>query len=205
MIEKKGPAVRTAVLSGTYPELPKFTNADGLKRTPGLAEWSDALKQWAADFEGMLMRERRDSTDPSRIDIAQLLDSLSGIPDQVEALQASVTTLAGDITDTSGLQELVDNVSAALLVVQQTLNAHLVASIVHGTTSPVVGESDAQSLDRKRIGFALPGYGRFTALMSKSQISSNENVLIPLGYQMLVGNPFTVNGTLRIDGTLQAI
>ena len=80
------------------------------------------------------------------------------------------------------------------------LYAHIAATVVHGTTSNVVGESDVQSLDNKTIGFTNPGYGRFTHVIQSNEIPVADTLYVPFFHNMVNAGTYSIAGTLIVDG-----
>lgn len=82
------------------------------------------------------------------------------------------------------------------------LQAHIVATQAHGAIGQVVGTNNEQTLERKTIGKSNPRPGKFTSVIQSNEISSGELVIIPAGYNMVVGGTLTVNGELQCNGEL---
>lgn len=85
------------------------------------------------------------------------------------------------------------------------LYAHIASTIVHGTISDVVGESDTQDLDNKTIGFSNPGYGRFTHVLQSNVIQFGDTLYVPLQHNMVNAGNYSIAGTLTVDGVASFI
>ena len=83
----------------------------------------------------------------------------------------------------------------------EDFHAHIIAKIVHGTVSNVVGLSDVQFLDNKTIGKSGPGYGRFTHTLQSNLIPLGDALYIPANYNMVNAGVYNIVGSLSVDGT----
>jgi hypothetical protein len=156
----------------------------------------DAVNRTWTDLKRSILRDRE-----------ELSNALDAESRELDALSASTTTTLAALTaQVSNLAGLLAGGTFATLsdltTLESDLLAHVVDPITHGTTSNLVGESDEQPLDSKVIGEYEPRYGRFRALMSASTVDVTEHVVIPISYNMVVGGPFSVYGTLDVVGVL---
>jgi len=88
---------------------------------------------------------------------------------------------------------------AQIAALSDALADHIAQVIVHGTSSPVVGETDEQSLERKTIGESFPRNARFKHALQVNEIESGEVFTVPAGFNLTVTGPFTITGTLIIE------
>jgi len=107
----------------------------------------------------------------------------------IQATTSTGTSASADITATN----TADSVAGELA-------AHIAATVVHGTASNVVGQTDEQTLERKTIGQAQPRNGRFRGLVSANIIAAGEAVTVPTDCNMLIAGPLSVTGSFTCHG-----
>ena len=132
-----------------------------------------------------------------------------------EQLERQVRQLAQTGTGTTGTQTVTtvtqpvfqrDNkLTKQVADLSDLLNQHIAANVVHGTESPVVGQTDEGVLEAKTIGFDQPRNGKFRHVLQYNRIDANETFRIPTNYSMVVAGEFIVNGELIIDGALGVV
>ena len=92
---------------------------------------------------------------------------------------------------------------AQIDALSDALAAHIAQTIVHGTNSDVVGETDEQVLEKKTIGESAWRNARFLHAIQVNQIENGETYTIPSGFNMVIAGAFSVNvgGMLIVDGS----
>lgn len=193
---------------GEFPEKLPAIPHDVKERFPSLAQTIEEANRWWFQLRQSLDRQRDELKE--LIDAAEEAGTASS--DEIATFTAQLatlnTTIAGIQTQ---IQSLFDSIAALgdpsipLAALSALLASHIAATSAHGTASPIVGETDVQSLENKSVGLANPGYGRFTSLMSKNTIPSGITVSIPADYNSVIAGPFTILGDLFVDGTLAVL
>ncbi len=157
------------------PPLPKLSEAvskGGFK--DGLMNHEEAMEEWRKDLE------------------RTIVERIQAVPN---APAAAATTTA-----TSSSSDKVT--PAQLAAVQQQLEAHIDSDVVHGTQSPVVGESDAQNLDAKTIGSNQPEYGNFKAAINSNLVQAPDMLVIGTMSNLVIVGGLQIDGLLTVNGTL---
>lgn len=198
---KPGPAT-SIVLAGTVPDPPKVPD-DVQDRFDSMAGYQQHIEEWWGIYKGLFQRDMDEINRKFVADEATTASSIQSILSTLVTIQIQLTALTG-----AGGPSLASQVAA--LTTQFTslvgaLAAHIAARITHGTVGDIVGTTDAQDLDTKRIGFTTPGYGRFWPPVGVGNIASGQTVTIGTGDYALVAGPFTVYGQLIIEGTLVSL
>lgn len=138
----------------------------------------------------------------------RLLKQLEGVIAEVERLEdAEAETPTTPTTPSAPAAPAVDisGITAAIAALTDELAAHIAATIVHGTSSPVVGVTDEQALERKTIGMSEPRDARFRHMLQVNEIEVGESFDVPAGFNMVVAGPFAVNGTLTVFGNFAVV
>jgi hypothetical protein len=116
---------------------------------------------------------------------------------RLRAYATDLCSLVPDSADTDAIEERLDDLEA----LGDNWSAHISSKVVHGTTSNVVGLSDAQFLDNKTIGKTGPGYGRFTHVIQSNVIPLGDDLVVPVSHNMVNAGVYSVYGTLTVAGT----
>lgn len=199
---RPGPA-QTFSLSGKVPDAPRLPETF-INRFPELQTYQTKVTDWWNSFVVMFQRDRSEIT-------LQLSSLKTSVESQITALQTAVSTLQSQVAaltgaDLSGIQAQIQAITQQLAVLNASLTAHVNMTSAHGTTSAIVGVSDAQVLDNKQLGVNNPGYGRVTAgIISLNRILSAETIKVGTKDTMLVAGPLTISGQLVIEGRLVAV
>lgn len=193
---KIGPA-QSLALVGQIPVPPKLP-ADFAAKFSGLDGWQEALDRWWDRFQDLLQR-----------DLDQIGTQFAQDEASAATFQASTTAALATINQQlTAMQQLVASTSAITALTAQVqalataLAAHIAANVTHQTSTPIVGESDPQALERKTVGFVSAGYGRFWPSVGVQNIANGTTVTINGGEAITIAGPFDVYGQLNIDGTL---
>jgi hypothetical protein len=128
---------------------------------------------------------------------------LATIQNQFDTINQEITAIEQEISgggSSASLQKQIDDLSASLSTLKDVVSKHVAALVVHGTQSDVVGQFDAQQLDRKTIGLAIPGYGRFQPTVGSNLIPFGTFVVIGATDFMIGTGNLIVAGNLRVDG-----
>ena len=168
------------------PKLSDFFAKFGLK--DGIAKFDAAMEDWRQELQRIFPNDETLSNAVTTIinNITQVAGSGSGSgsgsvtppePFDPTALIAQINALADALAD------------------------HIGRVIVHGTDSPVVGETDEQALERKTIGFTHPRNAKFQHVIQVNEIVAGEVFTVPDNYNMIVAGPFSVEdgGELVVD------
>lgn len=197
---KAGPA-QSVMIVGAVPNPPPKIPDDMKKRFPVWDQYQQAMETWWSQFSGLLQRDLEQIKTQFTADESKATTDLA-------ALQASITNLTNQISALAGgptLNSQVASLMAQVAALVANLAAHILATKAHGTIGDIVGTVDTQALESKSIGLNTPGYGRFSVVMESNVIPLGQTVDVPAGYTMFVGDPFEVDGTLNIAGTLAAV
>lgn len=175
-------------------ELPQLPE-ELMEATPRLREWQDEANRRWGNFIEILNQSLVDLQQEA----GQEQTDVSGLEESVEALQEQASSLSDQIGQ---LQELLSDLPEGFF---ESLQEHIEATIVHGTESNVVGESDEGILERKRIGEDHPRHARFLSNIVRSSLS--DVLTIPAGYQMVVDGPYEIEegAVLTVEGKLTVI
>lgn len=168
------------------PELPnlgELIKSEGF--TPGLSKFGQLLTAWRTEFERALVER---------------LKQFSAVELSQTAEEDAEVAAAGGIP--AALEQLSVELNALIQQVNDALTAHIAATVVHGTTSAVVGINDEQTLESKTIGINQPRYGRFKHLIGGNRVDATETVTIPTESNMVVAGVFEIDGVLNVDGYL---
>jgi len=173
------------------PELPSFSEFIGQRGLmEGMRGLDARLKEWRQILERQL-RER----------IAAL-----------SAAEQTVQATVNQIVQTQAASQAVSVTPAQLAALENTLSdlqslltAHIAATAAHGTASAIVGVSDEQALNAKIIGQTAPRVGIFSHVMTSNSVNAGENLVIDGGRNMIVAGPFTVNGTMMVNGYFASV
>lgn len=188
----------------TLPPIPRSV----MDRFPDLEGYeADRKRRW----EGFVTLVRRQVDELGRA-VSRLDDSVRENGTDIDTSESSIATLQSQVAE---LQETVEGlgsasaslapINAAIDSLNALLAAHAASTTTHGVTGSIVGTTDAQDLDSKRIGTSKPKEGRFMALMTKDSIDPTEDIIVPSGYTMLVFGNLSVAGRLRIEGRLRVL
>lgn len=121
------------------------------------------------------------------------------INERIAAIKTQQTATADN--GSSAVTVVVNNVpQGPVATPTDDLAFHIAQNIVHGTTSPVVGETDEQALEKKTIGLSFPRDGRFAGLMSTNLITSSQTITIKANTNWVTTGPITISGTLVVEG-----
>lgn len=163
------------------PKLNDFFSQFGFK--DAIARFDQAMEIWRQDLQRIF---------PSDETITNTVTTI------IQTVNSSTGGGGGSSTPAFDPSALIAQINA----LTASLAAHIAQNIVHGTSSPVVGETDEQVLERKTIGEASPRNARFIHALQRSEILAGEVFTVPTGFNMVVAGPFTVNigGSLIVDG-----
>lgn len=188
----------------TLPDIPRSV----IERFPDLENYQeDRKRRW--DGFVRLVRRQVDELGRAvdRIDgsVRENESGISASEASLATLQSQVAELQVTVASLGGSQASLGPVNAAISSLQDLLSAHAASTSTHGVTGDIVGTTDPQDLDSKRIGTIKPKEGRFMALMAKDSIDPTEDIIVPSGYTMLVFGSLSVAGRLRIEGRLRVL
>jgi hypothetical protein len=193
----------SAVLPGSMPAPPPFNSQ-------ALNVWSGQLNSWWSSVSLVLTRQYQGvvQTQAGTVTNDAFTSGIATLTAEYNALQASVTALQTQFatqTGNSGANTVaiaaLSAQVATLMAQAQVFSAHIASDVAHGTTSAIVGESDAQPLDNKTIGGVAPGAGFFSSLMNQQTIPAGQTVTVQSGYSMVIAQPVSIGGTLNVSGT----
>lgn len=166
------------------PKLGEYFQRNGLK--DGVHRYDEAMEEWRKDLQRMLPTE--------------------------EAISNSITTIVQNITNItngggsgSGSSFDPSAIIADVSALEDALAAHIAANVVHGTASPVVGETDEQSLEKKTIGVNFPRNAVFKHALQISEIPADESYTVTAGFNGVVAGPFDIYGELIVDGAFAVV
>lgn len=164
--------------------LPKLADLlkDSGKLSTTLAQWDNLMEAWRARLERQLQQ-----------------------PQQPTATVAAPTTTTTTATLSDSDKALLNGTKSDVDALQKALNDHIASKIVHGTVSNVVGVSDEQALNAKTIGEIADRNARFNHMLQRNSIPLGEDYTIPENFNMVVAGPFTVEGTLTIEGQFASV
>lgn len=164
------------------PSLSEFVRKHGLM--VGVQQFGEALRKWRTDLERVLIERLK------AFERAVVQQEATDSPDTTPVMQSDFSGVEAQVT------QLVAQVNQALA----DLQAHIAATVVHGTASNVVGETDEQALEAKTIGQASPRLATFTHALQRNSVPASEMFVIPAGHNMVVAGTFDVYGTMSVDG-----
>ncbi|MEO7520227.1 MAG: hypothetical protein ABIW79_00285 [Gemmatimonas sp.] len=199
---KPGPA-QSINLVGAIPDPAKIP-VEISDRFGEFKTYQTEMDRWWDQFKTMLQRDIEQIR-------TQFAANQTTVSSWVSAIDTSLATIQTQIDELGGTPAT-GSIAAQILTLTEALNAltaslglHVNASAAHGVISDIVGVNDAQTLNAKRIGTVTPGYGRFNPLQGVGRIAAGDTVTVGPGDYMVVAGPFTISGSLVIDGTFAAV
>lgn len=172
-------------------------------RFPALLSYQGEMNKWWQNVQVLIQRDLAQIQAQFTADETAAASSLKNIQAQLTSINATVSSLAGMSTGPTAAQ--FKAISDSVQAISALLAEHIKARAAHGTQSQVVGESDQEDLNQKRIGLNAPGYGRFAPSIGYNRIFAGQTVNIGVNDFMIVAGTFTVDGILNIAGTLVAL
>lgn len=172
------------------PRLADFVGGFGLKE--GIRRFDEEVEVW------------RDKTERH---LAQIFAEAMPLGESSLApVAAQTSTVTTSPTAPAVSPGQVSAIAAQVTALSNSLRIHTEAqSDVHGATGNVVGTSGAQNLNSKNIGETIPGRARFSSIAWSNVVASDQVLVVPADYSLIVAGTFTVNGSIVIEGEFRII
>ena len=163
------------------PKLDDLTRRMGFKE--GTKEYDKAMEEWRQGVERLIRR-------------LQGLIQAEAVPAPAPDVPTPTPPVVPPVTPPN---------NGAIQAVLDQLLAHIAATIVHGTESDVSGVTDEETLERKTIGVNFPRDGYFRHMLQANEVSVGEDFTVPTDKNMLVAGPFSIFGTLTVEGNFAVV
>lgn len=196
-LPRKIAAPQSSTLSGQIPT-PAQIPPDVQDRFESMKAWQEEMDRFWNRFGDLLQR-----------DLDQISEKFKADEDAVAAFQASATatlsTLTAQVAQLLAAPVVPPQIAvltSQLQALTAALAAHIASTVTHGTSGDIVGTTDAQDLDSKRIGLSVPLFGRFQPSVGSGVIPAGQTAYVGPTDYMVVAGPLTVTGQLTIAGTV---